>query len=336
MGRRKSVAVVLFQLGGPDSLEAIEPFLFNLFSDPDIIEFPLSRFARTPLARLLAASRARKVREHYERVGGKSPILENTLAQARALERHLADRLDAKVFVAMRYWHPLTKSVVAALEAGQFETVILLPLYPQYSKTTTGSSLNEWTRCISGSTVREITVKAISHFYTNDLYLEAVVEKVEESLKELAVSPMPTYLVFSAHSIPVSVIQAGDPYQKQIEATVELLMRRGRWSLPWTICYQSKVGTSRWLKPFLHETLENLASKGAQKVCVVPISFVSDHVETLNEINIEAREVAQSLGIRDFRMVPGLNDSPKFIEALAGLVQSALGQSTSRFVEARA
>ncbi len=336
MERRKSVAVVLFQLGGPDSLEAIEPFLYNLFSDPDIIDFPFSRFARSPLARLIAANRARKVQEHYDRIGGKSPILDNTLAQASALEKHLADRLDVKVFVAMRYWHPLTQSVVRDLEKESFETIVLLPLYPQYSKTTTGSSLNEWTRHISTSSVsvRELTVKVVKHFYTNPLYLDAMVEKVENSLKEFAGSSKETHLVFSAHSVPLNVVQAGDPYQGQVETTVELVMSHGGWSLPWTLCYQSKVGASRWLRPSLHETLKHLASVGVEQICVVPISFVSDHVETLNEINIEARKQAQSLGIPNFTMVAGLNDSPKFIAALADLVLNAIGAEIPRDFEA--
>ena len=325
MERRTPVAVVLFQLGGPDSLEAIEPFLYNLFSDPDIIDFPFSRFARSPLAKLIAASRARKVQEHYSQIGGKSPILDNTLAQACALEKHLADQLDARVFVAMRYWHPLTESVVRELEKGNFKTIVLLPLYPQYSKTTTGSSLNEWTRRVSTSPVRQLTVKVIKQFYTSPLYLDAIVEKVGDSLNGLTGNWKETHLVFSAHGIPLSVVQAGDPYQSQIEATVDLIMRRGGWSLPWTLCYQSKVGASRWLQPSLHETLKHLASTGVEQVFVVPISFVSDHVETLNEINIEARKQARALGIRNFVMVAGLNDSPKFISALADLVLEAVG-----------
>jgi len=334
MERRKSVAVVLLQLGGPDSLEAIEPFLYNLFSDPDIIDFPLSRFARSPLARLIAASRARRVQEHYDRIGGRSPILDNTLAQASALEKQLAKKLDVKVFVAMRYWHPLTESVVRDLERESFETIVLLPLYPQYSKTTTGSSLNEWARIVSNSCVRELTVKVVKPFYTNPLYLDAMVEKIEDSLKEFAGALQATHLVFSAHGVPLSVIQAGDPYQDQVESSAELVMRRGGWSLPWTLCYQSKVGASRWLRPSLRETLKSLASGGVRQICVVPISFVSDHVETLDEINIEAREQAQSLGISNFTMVAGLNDSPKFIAALADLVLNAVGAETPEDVEA--
>ena len=332
MARRMSVAVVLFQLGGPDSLEAIEPFLYNLFSDPDIIDFPLAKLARSPLARLMAANRARRVREHYDQIGGKSPIFENTMAQAHALEKCLTDRMNAKVFIAMRYWHPLTESVVHALEKESFDTVVLLPLYPQYSKTTTGSSLNEWTRRTSSSSVRELTVKVVEHFYTNALYLDAMVEKVEESMRVCGGSPMETHLVFSAHSLPMSVVQAGDPYPHQVKATMEAIMRRGGWSLPYTLCYQSKVGATRWLGPYLHATLKELASKGVQQVCVVPISFVSDHVETLNEINIEARKQAGCLGIRNFTMVAGLNDSPKFIAALADLVVNAVGAETLEVV----
>ncbi len=336
MRKQDPVAVVLFQLGGPDSLEAIEPFLVNLFSDPDIIDFPFSRIARAPLARLIAASRARRVEERYARIGGKSPILENTLAQARALEKYLAGRLDVRVFVAMRYWHPLTESVVRALEKDSFESIVLLPLYPQHSKTTTGSSLNEWARQISTSSVRDLTVRVIPHFYNHPLYLDALVEKVEDSLKEVALRSKETHLVFSAHGVPIKLIQSGDPYQVQVEATVDLIMKRGGWSMPHTLCYQSKVGASKWLRPSLHETLQSLALKGTHPVCVIPVSFVSDHMETLNEINIEARSMAQSLGITSFGMVAGLNDSPKFIAALADLVMGAIRAETPATLGARA
>jgi len=316
------LGVVLFQLGGPDSLASIEPFLYNLFRDPDIIDFPLARIARQPLARLIASTRARHVERHYAEIGGRSPILEHTARQAAALEAALRAHCDARVVVAMRYWHPFTEEAIQALERHRPEEVVLLPLYPQYSKTTTGSSLNEWRRRFhpNGWAPR---VAAIEEFHQDGAYLDAVVEAVNGTLDGTE-DWSETDFVFSAHSVPVAVVERGDPYQRQIERTAELVWQRGGWPGRRHLCYQSKVGASKWLRPSMHETLQRLAAEKRRRVVVVPISFVSDHVETLYEISIEHREQARTLGIADFRMVPGLNDSPRFIAALAGLVRNCL------------
>ena len=319
MKQRKSVAVVLFQLGGPDSLEAIEPFLLNLFRDPDIIEFPFSRIAREPLARLISTTRAKRVRDHYAEIGGKSPILEFTQRQAQALEMQLRQSFDARVVVAMRYWHPLTQEALRAAEAFSPDELVLLPLYPQYSRTTTGSSLNEWNRQVQSSPLKNLPAKIVREFYSDDRYLDALVERINTSLARFP-EWEEVHLVFSAHSVPISVIERGDPYQRQIEQTVDLLLERGHWRLPHTLCYQSKVGASKWLQPSLHQTLQKLGIRQTRNVLVVPIAFVSDHVETLSEIDIEARAEAAGHGINRFEMMPGLNDSPAFINALAGLV----------------
>jgi len=313
------IGVVLFQLGGPDSLDAIEPFLYNLFCDPDIIDFPFARVARQPLAKLIATRRARHVAHHYAQIGGKSPILEFTRRQAEALERELRREFDARVAIAMRYWHPFTTEAIAKLGAHAPEDLVLLPLYPQYSKTTTGSSLNEWNRRFqpNGWNPR---VHVVREFYEDEAYLDALVGAIDDSLRELR-NHADLDIVFSAHSIPISVIEQGDPYQRQIERTVDLIWRRGHWPARRHICYQSKVGASKWLQPSMHETVRKLATAGSQHVLVVPISFVSDHVETLHEIDIEHREQACALGIPDFRMMRGLNDSAAFIAALAKLVR---------------
>jgi ferrochelatase len=197
--------------------------------------------------------------------------------------------------------------------------VVLLPLYPQYSSTTTGSSLNEWTRLFAD----DLPVQVVETFYRHPAYLDALAEKVNEALVRFP-SPARPEMVFSAHSVPMSVIQKGDPYQRQIEDTVRLLMLRGGWRNPHRLCYQSKVGASRWLQPSLHQTLKALAAERVREVCVVPIAFVSDHVETLGEIDHEAREEAHQLGMTQFEMTAGLNDSPKFIQALSEMVQQAL------------
>jgi len=318
---RRRLGVVLFQLGGPDTLEAIEPFLFNLFSDPDIIDFPFARIGRKPLAKLISTTRARKVQHHYAAIGGGSPIRRFTERQAQALEMALNEAgFDARCFVAMRYWHPFTAEAISRLRQEECGEIVLLPLYPQYSNTTTGSSLNEWHRLFDG----DMPVYAIGHFYRNELYLNAFVEKIEEALGRFAHRDEVEF-IFSAHSVPQAVIERGDPYQKQIEDTVSLLMDRGAWRNHHHLCYQSKVGASKWLQPSLHATLRKVAASGAKAVCVIPVSFVSDHVETLGEIDHEARREAAALGIRQFEMTSGLNDSPTFIAALASLVAGAVG-----------
>ncbi len=327
----RRLGIVLFQLGGPDTLEAIEPFLYNLFCDPDIIDFPFARIGRKPLAKLISSTRSRKVQHHYATIGGGSPIRPNTERQARALEAVLRQEgTDAHCFVAMRYWHPFTAEAIERLRAAECDEVVLLPLYPQYSSTTTGSSLNEWNRLFHD----DIPVHCVEPFYQEPMYLDAVAEKVSEALSRFPVPDRPE-IIFSAHSVPMSVIEKGDPYKHQIEETVGLLTQRAGWSNRHRLCYQSKVGASRWLQPSLHQTLKTLGSEGVREVCIVPIAFVSDHVETLGEIDHDARREAQRLGITQFEMSAGLNDSPKFIQALTHIVQQTLEQKVSSVIPIR-
>ncbi|HLZ40234.1 MAG TPA: ferrochelatase, partial [Candidatus Sulfotelmatobacter sp.] len=324
----RRVGIVLFQLGGPDTLEAIEPFLYNLFCDPDIIDFPFARIGRKALAKLISTTRARKVQHHYSTIGGGSPIRRHTERQARALETDLRNQgLDAHCFVAMRYWHPFTWEAIEQLRAAECDEIVLLPLYPQYSSTTTGSSLNEWQRRFSD----DLPVHRVETFYRDPMYLDAVIEKVNQALSRFP-DPERPELVFSAHSVPLSVIEKGDPYQRQIEDTVRLLMNRGGWLNTHRLCYQSKVGASKWLQPSLHHTLKQLSLEQVREICVVPVAFVSDHVETLAEIDHEARHEAQRLGFTQFEMSAGLNDSPKFIQALSQIVQKALQDEVSSMV----
>ena len=324
--RTRRVGVVLFQLGGPDTPAAIEPFLYNLFCDPDIIDFPFARIGRKPLAKLISTTRARKVQHHYASIGGASPIRRFTEQQAQALEIELNNRgLDARCFVAMRYWHPFTAEAIEQLQNADCQEVVLLPLYPQYSCTTTGSSLNEWRRQFQ----MDIPVHTVSPFYRHPMYLDAMIEKVDEVLSRFEAREAPE-LVFSAHGVPLSIIEKGDPYQSQIEETVRLLVERGGWRNHHRLCYQSKVGASKWLQPSLHRTLRDLAAEKIWEVCIVPIAFVSDHVETLGEIDREARESAYDLGFTQFEMSAGLNDSPTFIAALGQLVLEVLDEKYSR------
>jgi ferrochelatase len=327
----RRVGIVLFQLGGPDTLEAIEPFLYNLFCDPDIIDFPFARIGRKALAKLISTTRARKVQHHYATIGGGSPIRRFTERQARALEAELSSAgLDARCFVAMRYWHPFTSEAIEQLRAADCDEVVLLPLYPQYSFTTTGSSLNEWRRLFRD----DVPVYQVDHFYQHLTYLDAVVEKIEEALGRFA-APEQAEIIFSAHSVPMSVIEKGDPYQSQIQDTVRLLMEHGGWRNRHRLCYQSKVGASKWLQPSLHHTLHQVAAERVREVCVVPVAFVSDHVETLGEIDHEAREEARQLGITQFEMTTGLNDSPKFIRALGRIVMETLGTAVQSYAAIR-
>jgi len=330
-GTGRKIGVVLFQLGGPDSLAAIEPFLYNLFCDPDIIDFPFARIARQPLARFISATRARHVRRHYAEIGGHSPILEFTRRQAAALEAELRRDYDARVVVAMRYWHPFTAQAIAELETQAPDEVVLLPLYPQYSRTTTGSSLNEWRRSFQPNGWHP-RVQAVTEFHADAGYIAALVEAIDESLAAFD-DPAAVDMVFSAHSVPIAVVEGGDPYQRQIERTVNLIWDRGSWPGRRHLCYQSKVGASKWLQPSMHATLKRLAGQGSRHVLVIPVSFVSDHVETLYEIDIEHRAQARELGIGEYRMVPGLNDSSRFISVLGSLVRNCIAQP---IIESRA
>jgi ferrochelatase len=321
MDKRKRIGVVLFQLGGPDRLEAVEPFLYNLFCDPDILDLPLGGLARRPLAKWISMRRAKKVAQAYAEIGGGSPIRELTERQAQALERNLSAHVDARVVVAMRYWKPFTADAVRALAEYAPEEIVLLPLYPQFSFSTTGSSLKEWQRQFSDA---RCPVHTIRSFHDHPRLIEAFVENIHASLAQFA-EPEAVQFVFSAHGLPVSFIARGDPYQQQVEETVQRVMQQGGWPNPHVLCYQSKVGRQQWLEPSLEATIARLGAAGVTSVLVIPISFVSEHIETLHELNIEARENAESVGIRNFAVMPALNDSPTFITALTELVLGALG-----------
>jgi ferrochelatase len=328
LSENKKIAVVLFQLGGPDSADAVEPFLYNLFSDPDIINFFGAWFARRPLARYIARKRAGVVREHYDDIGGYSPIRVLTERQARALEKALEPHLDAKCFIAMRYWNPLTAEAAAQVNAWNPTDIVLLPLYPQYSFATTSSSLKEWQRVCRPGGNAPLT-RTIDHFYNHPLYIQAVAEKIALSLTHFD-DPDSAHIVFSAHGLPLSLIERGDPYARQMEETVRLVMQQGGWKNKHLLCYQSKVGRRKWLTPSLIDTLDRLGGAGEKNLLVVPIAFVTEHIETLHEINIEAREQAHKVGIEQFEMMPAVGDSPKFIAALTDLVLQSLKQDPAK------
>jgi protoporphyrin/coproporphyrin ferrochelatase len=317
----KRIAIILFQLGGPDSQAAVEPFLYRLFCDPDIINFPGAFLARKPLAKLISTTRSKIVRQHYAEIGGGSPIRRLTEQQAQALQAELRPYISARTIVAMRYWHPDSQEAIATLESTPFDELVLLPLYPHYSFATTGSSLKEWNRLYKP----QVPVHVVDHFYDHPDYIAAIVDRVNGVLQELP-NPDEVHLLFSAHGLPMALVEKGDPYPKHIQETVQLVRELGAWPNPHALCFQSRVGPQKWLQPSLPDTIEKLARSGIKRVLVIPVSFLTEHIETLHEINIEAREQAESLGISQFLMMPALNDSPLLIRALADLVLRSVGK----------
>jgi ferrochelatase len=326
---KKRVGIVLFQLGGPNSLEAVEPFLLNLFLDPDII--PLGPFGllRGPIARLISSRRSKPVAERYAEIGRRSPIATLTERQRVRLLEAVSPYIEPVAVTAMRYWHPFTSEAVAALKnADSLDEIVLLPLYPHYSFATTLSSLKEWRR-VYGQPAGGPPERTVDHFFDHPLYIQALVQRIGSVLRQFSDSSR-IHLVFSAHGLPMSLVEKGDPYPKQIEATVRLAVEVGskqfpNWPKTHLLCYQSRVGPAKWLQPALTETIERLGHEGVKEMLVVPLSFVTEHIETLHEINIEAREEAEKLGVEKFRMMPAVGDSPLFIAALKDLVLRAIG-----------
>jgi ferrochelatase len=329
LAQKKKVGIVLFQLGGPDSLEAVEPFLLNLFLDPDILPMGPLGFLRRPLAKLISSRRSVPVRGKYAEIGGRSPIGTLTERQRGALVEALSSTIDPVAVVAMRYWHPLTEQAVDTLrKAGPLDEIVLLPLYPQFSYATTLSSLKEWRR-VYGQPKGGPPERTVSQFYDHPLYIQALAQRISLVLRQFADSSR-IHLVFSAHGLPMSLVEKGDPYPNQIEATVRMVSEEGRrqfpgWPKTHLLCYQSRVGPAKWLQPPLTSTIERLGTEGVKEMLIVPISFVTEHIETLHEINIEAREDARKFGVDVFRMMPAVGDSPLFIAALKDLVLRAIG-----------
>ena len=309
-------------LGGPNSLAAVRPFLYKLFSDPDIFQFPLGRIGQKIMATLIARRRAPTARANYAAIGGKSPILANTDRQARALQAELDKTGAYKVFICMRYWDPMSAEVVQQLKQQEYQRVILLPLYPQYSKTTTGSSYNDFIRSCQRVDYSP-EVHLIESWYQEPGYLDTIVESIQATAREFPeLGPDRIHLLFSAHGLPKKLVAAGDPYEQQIRATYEALCQRLQW--PHThLCYQSRVGPLEWLQPYTDGVIKELGRAGTRQVLVYPIAFVSDHVETLHELGIVYAALAKEAGIGQYRVIPALNDNPGLIQALKDLVLRA-------------
>ena len=328
---RRTVGIVLLNLGGPDSLNAVRPFLYNLFSDREIIKLgPL--FLQKPLARIISTIRSAKTRKMYELIGGKSPINDITRAQADALEMSLNSlplsnrSLPAfKVYMGMRYWHPFIKDVVRQIFDDGIRQLIVLSLYPHYSKTTTGSSIAEFKRAIEGFKVHgsRFTVKYIDQWYDHPLYIDSLADVIGQGITDLRGDDFT--LLYSAHGLPKSIIEHGDPYLEHIKTTIELTNKRlseepyNISGLRWTLSFQSRTGPVEWLDPSTGQTIEKLSGEGVKNLLVVPISFVSDHVETLYEIDILFKDLAKREGI-DLKRCRSLNTSDRFIAVLKELV----------------
>ncbi len=317
------LAVVLFNLGAPDRPEAVRPFLFNLFNDPAILEIPMP--VRGILARIIASRRAALAREIYGRLGGGSPLLSNTRAQATALKAALADLGQVEVVPAMRYWHPMTDEALSTVSQLDADEIVLLPLYPQYSATTTGSSYRAWMQSARRRGLR-VNTRMVCCYPTEIGFIGAIAAQLR-TVYERARAAYPAKaprVLFSAHGLPKKMVERGDPYQSQVEMTAAAVVKElALPGLDWQICYQSRVGPLEWIGPYAEA---EIARAGADQVplVVVPIAFVSEHSETLVELDITYRDDARKAGVPLYERVPTVSTHPKFIQGLARLVRGAL------------
>lgn len=322
MGR---VGVLLLNLGGPDELKDVGPFLFNLFADPEIIRIPFPWLQR-PLAWLISTLRTKKSQENYQQIGGGSPLRQITEAQAQALEEQLAAKgQPAQVYVGMRYWYPFTEEAIARIKRDRIEHLVILPLYPQFSISTSGSSFRLLQKIWREDPKLEaIEYTVIPSWYKQPGYLQAMAQLIAQELESFE-NPDSVHIFFSAHGVPKSYVEeAGDPYQQEIEECTALIMQTLNRPNAYTLAYQSRVGPVEWLQPYTEDAIEKLGAEGVKDLLVVPISFVSEHIETMQEIDIEYREVAEEAGIHNFGRVPALNTHPVFITGMADLVLEAL------------
>jgi protoporphyrin/coproporphyrin ferrochelatase len=316
--------VLLLNLGGPETLQDIRPFLYNLFSDPEIIRIK-NPILRKLLAQIISRTRQEKSKELYRQIGGGSPLRRITEDQAAALSALLESRgAKAGVYVGMRCWKPSIDKALEQILADGVRRLILLPLFPQYSMTTTGSCFSYFRSLDKRLNLSsKMQISYIEDWYENSLYLESMAELLVAGLDQFAPETRSqVHLLYSAHSIPERYVREGDPYLDQTKNCVALINGRLSGGNPWSLAFQSKVGPVKWLGPSTVDVLANLANSGISKVLVVPVSFVSDHIETLQEIDIAYKALATSIGIAEFRRVKALNLYPKFIEALAGITQN--------------
>ncbi|MBN3961824.1 ferrochelatase [Nostoc sp. NMS8] len=332
MGR---VGVLLLNLGGPDKLEDVGPFLYNLFSDPEIIRLPF-RWLQKPLAWFIATRRTRTSQANYKQIGGGSPLRRITEAQGEALKEQLGYLgQEANIYVGMRYWHPYTEEAIAQIAQDNVEHLVILPLYPQFSISTSGSSFRLLEKIWQEDPkLQPIDYTVIPSWYKEPGYLQAMAQLIAQELEQFP-NPDKVHIFFSAHGVPKSYVEeAGDPYQQEIEECSALIIQTLNRPNAHTLAYQSRVGPVEWLQPYTEDALKELGAQGVKDLVVVPISFVSEHIETLQEIDIEYREVAEEAGIHHFRRVPAPNTHPVFINALAQLVIDALRNPSFKLSQA--
>lgn len=329
ISRPGGTAVLLLNMGGPDSIQAVRPFLKNLFSDPAIIGLP--GFIRLPLAAFLSSSRAKRVIPRYRLIGGKSPIGEITARQADSLAKALSSRgLQGigPILPAFSYWHPFIRDSLEKASGSGPEKLLAISLYPQYCGATTGSCLRDLEAAVARSPF-EGKVRVIDRWPDHPGYLDALASTIRDALDQIRPEERDDAVVlFSAHGIPVSLADRGDPYPNEIARTVQGVMER-LGNRAHVLAFQSRLGPVKWLGPDLGEALKDLAGRGAPPIVVVPVSFVSDHIETLYELDIQHREIAGNLGISTYVRAPALNTRPDFIETLANLAQEATNDRTA-------
>ncbi|MEM8641716.1 MAG: ferrochelatase [Cyanobacteria bacterium P01_G01_bin.54] len=326
--------VLLLNLGGPDTIEDVGPFLLNLFSDPEIIRLPVP-WLQKPLAWFIATRRTKTSQENYRQIGGGSPLRRITEEQGAALKAHLDGRgFETKVYVGMRYWHPFTEEAIAQLKQDNLERLVILPLYPQFSISTSGSSFRLLEQIWQDDTaLQQLDYTVIPSWYQHPDYLAAMADLIRAQLDQFE-HPENVHVFFSAHGVPLSYVEeAGDPYQREIEDCTQRIMTTLGRPNAHTLAYQSRVGPIEWLRPYTEDALEELGGQGIKELVVVPLSFVSEHIETLQEIDIEYREVAEAAGIEQFKRVPALNTHPLFIQSLSQLVTDALAQPQTAFAD---
>lgn len=325
-------AIVLFNLGGPDDLSSVEPFLINLFQDRDIIQLPGGAALQPWMARLIAKMRGPSVRNNYRRIGGGSPQLRITREQASALEHRLNGSGDGgyRVFVAMRYSRPSSDDALSAIAAAGIRRIVTLTLFPHWSKATTGSSRKEFDRALAAPRWKHerFEVTHIDYYADNPMYLDALASTVRSGWNAIPVARQrQTVLLFSAHGLPQRFIDDGDPYVAHIDATRFGVLERLQLPNRQLLAFQSRTGPVKWIGPGTDEVLTELGEEGVTDVLVIPLSFVSDHIETLYEVDMLFADVARAAGITGYYRPPALNCHPLFIDALAGLVSGELART---------
>jgi len=317
-------AVLLFNLGGPEKLSDVKPFLYRLFSDPEIIRVKWTPI-RKAIAYLIATFRHKTSQDYYRQIGGGSPLRRLTEEQSRSLAAELKTRgRNVETFVGMCTWHPFLEEAVDEIQKRGVDKLVILPLFPQYSVTTTGSGFAALRRLIGERPAfKSVDIQWVRSWPDQPTYIQSFAQAIERELRKFS-KPAKAHILFSAHSIPERYVKEGDPYLEQTKQTVELVMDQLGRENPYRLSFQSKIGPVKWLEPFTSDLITELGKQGIEDVLVVPISFVSEHIETLYELDILFKKIADEAGVKNFRRVPALNSDATFIRALADIVESTL------------